>query len=147
MLILPGRRVRGVTKDAREWQRPGALYRQHALDRLAGARATAGSMVTSWRISSSAVRMLASVMRFMCGHRLQGRTNSTSGCCTATLSLIEHSVISTTRAGCVLADIRRHRGGGAGEIGLRHHLGRAFGMRQHDDPRMVCAQLRGFPRR
>ena len=41
--------------------------------------ATAGSIVTSWRISSSAVRILASVMRFMCGHRLQGRMNCTSG--------------------------------------------------------------------
>ena len=38
-------------------------------------------------------------MRFMCGHRLQGRTNSTSGYRAATLSLIEHSVTRATRAG------------------------------------------------
>src|SRR6185503_17543001 len=47
---------------------------------------------SEWRIPSK-------VMRFICGHRLQGRTNSTSGCSTATLSLIEHSVTITTRCG------------------------------------------------
>ncbi len=35
-------------------------------------------------------------MRFMCGQRLHGRTNSTLGASTATLSLIEHSVTSST---------------------------------------------------
>ena len=40
-----------------------------------------------------------SVMVFMCGQRLQGRTKSTSGNSTATLSLMEHSVIMTTREG------------------------------------------------
>ena len=35
----------------------------------------------------------------MCGQRLHGRMNSTSGYSTATLSLIEHSVIITTRRG------------------------------------------------
>ena len=55
---------------------------------------------------SSAWRMLRSVILFMCGQRLQGRMNSSSGCCTATLSLIEHSVSSTTRARPML---RSHR--------------------------------------
>ncbi len=43
--------------------------------------------------------MLGSVMRFMCGQSVQGRTNSSSGKPAATLSLIEHSVISATRGG------------------------------------------------
>src|ERR1700733_15301536 len=38
----------------------------------------------------------------MCGHRLHGRTISTSGSSAWTLSAIEHSVIITTRLGCVL---------------------------------------------
>ena len=46
--------------------------------RRAGA-AIAGSIVTSPSIVSSARRILASVIRFMCGQRSQGRTNSTSG--------------------------------------------------------------------
>ncbi len=43
------------------------------------AAAMAGSTVTSWRFSSRAVRIFPSVMRFMCGQRLHGRINSTSG--------------------------------------------------------------------
>ncbi len=39
------------------------------------------------------------LMRFMCGQRLQGRTNSVSGASAAMLSAIEHSVISTTWRG------------------------------------------------
>src|SRR5271169_4692234 len=61
--------------------------------------ASAGSMVTSVRIVSSARRIAGRVIRFICGQRLQGRTKSTSGCATATLSLIEHSVKRTTRLG------------------------------------------------
>ena len=38
-----------------------------------------GPIVTSWRMSSSAARIFGSVIRFMCGHRLQGRTKSNSG--------------------------------------------------------------------
>src|SRR6266576_1157406 len=38
----------------------------------------------------------------MCGHRLHGRTISTSGSSACTLSAIEHSVIITTRLGCLL---------------------------------------------
>ncbi len=66
--------------------RPARILRQsvtHTASILSTARraatATAGSIVTSWRFSSSAVRILPSVMRFMCGQRLQGRMNSTSG--------------------------------------------------------------------
>ena len=57
------------------------------------------------------------------------------------LSLIEHSVISTTRPGRSRADIVGHRRGRAGEIGLGHDLGRAFGMGQHDDAGMAGAEL------
>ena len=35
----------------------------------------------------------------MCGHRLHGRMNSTSGVSTATLEAIEHSVMSATFVG------------------------------------------------
>src|SRR5690625_3541901 len=63
-------------------------------------RATAGSICTSWRRFSSAARMLPRLLRFMCGHRLHGRTISTSGSSAAMLSLIEHSVMRATRAGC-----------------------------------------------
>ena len=79
-------------------------------------------------------------MRFMCGQRLHGRTNSTSGCCTETLSLIEHSVSSTTRAGFSRADVVGHVGGRAGEVGLGDHLRRAFRMREDDDAGIVVAQ-------
>ena len=43
--------------------------------------------------------MFFSEIRFICGQRLQGRTNSTFGFSTATLSLMEHSVTMTTRLG------------------------------------------------
>ena len=46
--------------------------------RRAGAAIT-GSIVTSPSIVSSAWRILARVIRFMCGQRAQGLTNSTSG--------------------------------------------------------------------
>jgi hypothetical protein len=42
-------------------------------------RATTGSIVTSWVSVSSARRMFPSVILFMCGQRLHGRTNSMSG--------------------------------------------------------------------
>ena len=48
---------------------------------------------------SRLARMLASVMRFMCGQRLQGRTKCVLGLEAATLSLIEHSVSRRTEAG------------------------------------------------
>src|SRR5690606_34392854 len=67
-------------------------------DRRARA-ATSGAIVTSWVIVSRLWRILARSMRFMCGHRLQERTSSTSGASLATLSLIEHSVSSSTRGG------------------------------------------------
>ena len=44
-------------------------------------------------------RCSRALMRFMCGHRLHGRMNSTSGVSTATLEAIEHSVISATFCG------------------------------------------------
>src|SRR5215467_1015050 len=71
----------------------------YARRRVAPARATSGSTLTSWVIVSSVRRILGKVIRFICGHRLQGRTNSSSGYCNATLSLIEHSVSSTTLGG------------------------------------------------
>src|SRR5690606_5405772 len=43
--------------------------------------------------------MFCSVIRFMCGQRLQGLTNSVVGASAATFELIEHSVTSTTLAG------------------------------------------------
>src|SRR5208337_670866 len=61
--------------------------------------AISGSIRTSCCIVSSARLMLRSVIFFIWGQRLQGRMNSSSGCWIATLSLIEHSVRSTTRAG------------------------------------------------
>ena len=89
--------------------------------------------------------MLASVIRFMCGHRLQGRTNSMSGYCSATLSLIEHSVTSTTRAGRSLADIVHHGGRRARKVSLSHHLGRAFRMSEHHHAGMSSRAARGCP--
>ena len=61
--------------------------------------AISGSTVTSCVMVSSACRIFGSVIRFMCGQRLHGRTKSTSGWAVATLSLIEHSVTMTTRLG------------------------------------------------
>ena len=44
-------------------------------------------------------------------------------------------------AGPLAADIVDHRRGRAGEIGFGHHLGRAFGVGEHDDAGMAVAQL------
>src|SRR4029077_3845401 len=41
--------------------------------------ATTGSILTTFPFSSSASRMLLSVIRFICGQRLHGRMKSTSG--------------------------------------------------------------------
>src|SRR5262249_53214957 len=49
--------------------------------------AMAGSTITSVVMVWSEWRIFSRVMRFMCGHRLQGRTKSTCGYSTATLSL------------------------------------------------------------
>src|SRR5262249_14567528 len=65
--------------------------------------ATSGWIVTSGPMVSSAWRIFRSVIRFMCGQRLHGRTNSISGCWTARLSLIEHSVTNTTCRGLLSA--------------------------------------------
>ena len=51
---------------------------EHPIDRArARARPPSGSISTSCCMCCRARRMLRSVMRFMCGHRLHGRTNST----------------------------------------------------------------------
>ena len=111
------------------------------------ARHIAGSISTSVCIVSSAARMFFSVMRFICGHRLQGRTNSMAWFCCAILSLIEHSVISATRAGCLSVTNLAISRGGAGIIGDGDDLGRAFGMREDRHARMALAQRSEYPRR
>ena len=79
--------------SARPSPPPMTTGRRRALDRAHGAlisasirstarragRRRAGSMRDLVRHVSSARRMLASVMRFICGHRLHGRTNSIVG--------------------------------------------------------------------
>ena len=73
--------------------------------------------------------MLSSVMRFMCGHRLHGRMNSTSGVSTATLEAIEHSVTSMTFCGrlvlthLIMAEVEPVKSAAF------DHFGRALGMR------------------
>ena len=91
--------------------------------------ATAGSTVTSSLRNTSDSRIFGSVMRFICGQRLHGRTNSTLGASTATLSLIEHSVTSSTLRRLVILHPFDHAGGRAGEVGLGEHVGRAFRVR------------------
>ena len=59
--------------------------------------AIAGSITTSSFMYSKLPRMFGSVMRFMCGQRLHGRTNSTPGRSAVTLSAIEHLVTLPTR--------------------------------------------------
>src|SRR5690606_34314103 len=66
--------------------------------RLAAVATSAGTSMAGCR-SASAPRMPGSVIDCMCGHRLQGRTNSVSGNSPHTLSAIEHSVISIARSG------------------------------------------------
>ena len=82
-------------------QSHGSGHRQHALDR---GRARHGDRGIDRHLvpSSSPARggYSASVMRFMCGQRLHGRTNSTVGMLHRDVVAIEHSVSSTTRAGC-----------------------------------------------
>ena len=53
-----------------------AADREHPVDRAAGPFGTPGSTTTSVVMVSSEWRIFARVIRFMCGHRLQGRTNS-----------------------------------------------------------------------
>ena len=69
-----------------------SLYRERA--------ARTGSTVTSWVIVGSERKMPCRDMRFICGHKLHGRMNSTLEFYTETLSLIEHFVIMTTLRGC-----------------------------------------------
>src|SRR5689334_709665 len=47
-------------------------------------------------------RILSSVIRFICGQRLHGHVNYTSGNSAWKLSAIQHSVTSTTRLGLFL---------------------------------------------
>src|SRR5205085_261515 len=61
-----------------------------------------GSIVTSSFMETRLSRIFGSVMRFMCGQRLHGLTNSTPGSSAFTLSAIEHSVTITTRFGLFL---------------------------------------------
>ena len=86
-------------------------------------------------------------MRFICGQRLQGRTNSTLGASTATLSLIEHSVTSSTLDGwwsCTHLIMPRGR---AGEVGLGEHVGRAFRMGDDLHAGIGSRDRRAAPRR
>src|SRR3546814_3210711 len=62
--------------------------------------ATSAGTCTSCLRSRRAAWMLGKVIRFMCGHRLQGLMNSTCGNLLRRLSAIEHSVIIATRCGC-----------------------------------------------
>src|SRR4051812_3415376 len=64
--------------------------------------AISGSITTSSFMYTRLSRIFGSVMRFMCGQRLHGFTNSTSGNSAFTLSAIEHSVTITTRLGLFL---------------------------------------------
>ena len=101
----------------------------HALDgltRAAGDSRVDGDLLFEEHERLS--RIFGSVMRFICGQRLHGRTNSTSGASTATLSLIEHSVTSSTLRRLLVLDPFDHAGGRAGEVGLGDHVGRAFRM-------------------
>src|SRR5258708_32984439 len=61
-----------------------------------------GSTTTSSFILRRLSRIFGSVIRFVCGQRLHGGVNSTSGSAAGTLSAIEHSVTSTTRFGLFL---------------------------------------------
>ena len=58
--------------------------------------ATAGSTTTGYWSVSRERRIFGRMMCFMWGQRLQGRINSGKGNSTATLSIIEHSVVMTT---------------------------------------------------
>ena len=126
----------------------GHLYASSMRSTARRARAaTAGSIVTSCCIVSSARRILGRVIRFMCGQRLQGRTNSISG-------LLDGDVVAHRAFGHqhdparpLAADIVDHRRRRAREIGFGHDLGRAFGMGEHDEAGMPVAELRGRPRR
>ena len=102
-----------------------------ARPRGAPARRPPGRPRTRCSIAWSACRIFGSVMRFMCGQRLQGRTNSICGNSTATLSAIEHSVTSTTRAGRRCAQVPDHARGRADVVGGLEHVGRTLGVRQH----------------
>ena len=88
--------------------------------------------------------MFCRVIRFMCGQRLQGRTNSVLGRSQATLSAMEHSVISTTCPACA-ADIVDHRRRRAGEVGHFEHLGRAFGVGEDLGAGIGGRVARGYP--
>ena len=83
--------------------------------------------------------MLESVIRFMCGQRLHGRTNSISGCCDARRCR-SSSIRSPARRAPACA-ARHSRPSPAVEpaiVGLGDHIGRAFRMREHDDARMIA---------
>ncbi len=100
-----------------------------------------GSIVTSVCSVSRHSRILPRVMRFICGHRLQGRMNSGAGMVDG--DIIAHRAFGDQHdAGGIFArDVIAHRRRRAREIGLRHDLGRAFGMGEDGHPRMARAQV------
>ncbi len=105
------------------------------------ATATSGSTVTSWRFSSRAARMLASVIRFICGQRLQGRMNSTSG-------VMHRDVVAHRALGeehdpgwPLLPDEIGHHRGRSGKVRLGHDIRRTFRVCQHRHAGIVFAQL------
>ena len=125
------RRPRGRRRVRALIGRPRGRRPASARPRGAPASATAGSTSTRCSIVWSACRIFGSVIRFMCGQRLQGRTNSVSGKSTATLSAIEHSVTSTTREGRAAAEVPDHARGRADVVGRGEHVGRALGVGEH----------------
>ena len=129
---LVGRRRVSAGLAARHQPLPPRPDGQHPLDRRRARAATAGVDLTSCSIVSSARRILGSVMRFMCGQRLQGRTNSTSGMLdgdvVAHRALGDHHHAAAVRR---LAEVPDHAGGRAHVVGLGEHVGRALRVGEH----------------
>ena len=109
---------------------------EHALDRAARAAGDLRRDLDAMFEVSRLRRIFGSVIRFMCGQRLHGRTNSTSGCAVATLSLIEHSVIMHDAPRAGRSDLADHAGGRADVVGRRQHVRRTLGVREHEDSRV-----------
>src|SRR6185369_6636608 len=98
--------------------------------RSIGTRARAAisfGMVTSSFSMTRDSRIFGSVMRFICGQRLQGRTKLTLGASTATLSLRAFGHEQHLGRLMVVHPFD-HAAGRAGEIGFGEHVGGAFGV-------------------
>ncbi len=121
----PGRRSR--CSSSRSPARPRACVPRPAWRARLPLRTTSTGCCRFSRLAT----MFSRVIFFMWGQIVHGRMNSTSGNSAATLSLIEHSVIMTTRSRPVALHPTDHARRRAHHVGRLEHIEIALGVGDH----------------